>query len=192
MNGVNSAAAPATAAAFAIQQLSTMDRQRLRDYQLNLDFYAGRQWPVQRRNLRQRRLTFNYARTLVDKAASFLLAGAGFAIDAESPEDAARAARRERVLRAIYEQNDLQALDFDSEIDCAVLGDGCFKVVWDPEQAQVRVTAPDITGVYVWLYPDDHQRFWRLAHRYTVDPLAIRQQEQFYPQILQTNQRTPT
>jgi hypothetical protein len=192
MNGAVSAAASPAAPAFAIQHLNTLDRQRLRDYQLNLDFYAGRQWPVQRRNLRQCRLTFNYARTLVDKAASFLLAGAGFAIDAESPEDAPRAARREQVLRAIYEQNDLQALDFDSEIDCAVLGDGCFKVVWDPEQERVRVTAPDVTGVYVWLYPDDHQRFWRLAHRYTVDPLAIRQQEQYYPQILQTNQRSPT
>jgi hypothetical protein len=77
--------APVAPGAFAVQQLATMDRQRLRDYQLNLDFYSGRQWPVQRRNLRARRLTFNYARTLVDKAASFLLAGAGFAVDAESP-----------------------------------------------------------------------------------------------------------
>src|SRR5579871_4729805 len=109
MNGAVSAAASPDPPAFAIQQLSTMDRQRLRDYQLNLDFYAGRQWPVQRRNLRQRRLTFNYARTLVDKAASFLLAGAGFAIDAESPEDAQGAARREQVLRDNYEKNDLQA-----------------------------------------------------------------------------------
>src|SRR5579885_2128641 len=113
MNGAASAAAAPAAPSFAIQQLNTLDRQRPRDYQLSLDFFAGRQWPVQRRNLRQRRLTFNCARTLVDKAASFLLAGAGLAIDAESPEDAERAARRERVLREIYEQNDLQALDFD-------------------------------------------------------------------------------
>ncbi len=169
MNAAASTSPGTAPSAFAVQQLSVLDRQRLRDYQLNLDFYAGRQWPVQRRNLRQRRLTFNYARTLVDKAASFLLAGAGFAVDAESPDEAPRAARRERVLR-----------------------DGCFKVIWDPEQQRVRITAPDITGVYVWLYPDDHQRFWRLAHRYTVDPLAIRQQEQYYPQILQTNQRNPT
>jgi len=31
----------------------------------------------------------------------------------------------------------------------------------------------------------------QLAHRYTVDPLAIRQQEQYYPQVLQTDQRSP-
>src|SRR5579875_2767700 len=174
-----------------IQQIAALDRQRLRDYQANIDFYAGRQWPVQRRNVRQRRLTFNYARTLVDKTASFLLSGVSFAVDPEAGEDPAAAARRERVLRQIHEANEITALDYDSEIDCAVLGDGCFKVVWDPEDERVRISAPDVAGVFVWLYPDDHTRFWRLAHRYTVDPLAIRNQEQFYPPILQSNQRAP-
>src|SRR5579883_228056 len=88
-------------AAQPVQQIMALDRQRLRDYQANLDFYAGRQWPVQRRNARQRRLTFNYARTLVDKTASFLLSGVSFSVDAESPEDTAAAARREAVLRQI-------------------------------------------------------------------------------------------
>lgn len=174
-----------------IAQIAGMDRQRLREYQQQLDFYAGRQWPVQRRNLRARRLTLNYARTLVDKAASFLLQGAGFSVDPESPEDVEAANRRETVLREIHEANDLAALDYDCEVDCAVLGDGAFKVVWDPEQHRVRITAPDVAGLFVWLEPDDHTRFWRLAHRYTLDPLAIRQQEQYYPQILITNQRAP-
>ena len=178
-------------AAQPVQQIMALDRQRLRDYQANIDFYAGRQWPMQRRNARQRRLTFNYARTLVDKTASFLLSGVSFSVDAESAEDVAAAARREAVLRGIHEANDLAALDYDSEIDCAVLGDGCFKVVWDAEERRVRISAPDVAGVFVWLYPDDHTRFWRLAHRYTVDPLAIRNQEQFYPPIIQSNQRAP-
>jgi len=172
-------------------QLATLDRQRLRDYQANLDFYAGRQWPVQRRNMRARRLTFNYARTIVDKTASFFLAGNSFTVDPEGAAGAAAAGRREHVLRAIAEANDLEALDYDSEIDAAVLGDGCFKVVWDPDEHRVRITAPDVAGIFVWLYADDHSRFWRLAHRYTVDPAAIRQQEQYYPQLLQTNQRNP-
>ena len=117
--------------------------------------------------------------------------GAGPVLFGFVAAEARPAARREQVLRAIYEANGLEALDYDSEIDCAVLGDGCFKVVWDPEEGRVRVTAPDVAGIFVWLYPDDHSRIWRLAHRYTVDPLAIRQQEQYYPQILQTNQRNP-
>ncbi|MHB8576800.1 MAG: portal protein [Dehalococcoidia bacterium] len=172
-------------------QLGTLDRQRLREYQQNLDFYAGRQWPVQRRNIRQRRLTFNYARTIVDKTAAFLLGSTACAVDPENPGDVFMAARREQVLRQIAEQNDLEALDYDSEIDCAVLGDGCFKVVWDPDEHRVRITAPDMGGIFVWLEPDDHTRFWRLAHRYTVDPGAIRQGEQYYPQNLQTAQRGP-
>ncbi|HZU77100.1 MAG TPA: phage portal protein, partial [Dehalococcoidia bacterium] len=132
-----------------------------------------------------------YARTIVDKTASFLLQGMSFSVDPESPEDVEAAHRREAVLREIHEANDLAALDYDSEVDCAVLGDGAFKVVWDPEEHRVRITSPDVNGLFVWLYPDDHTRFWRLAHRYTVDPLAIRQQEQYYPQILLTNQRAP-
>lgn len=186
-------ASPLTAPTGSVPaQLATLDRQRLKDYQGNLDFYAGRQWPVQRRNIRARRLTFNYARTVVDKAASFLLNGISFAVDPEGPDDLAGAARREAVLREIAEANDLEGLDYDSEIDCAVLGDGCFKVVWDVEEHRVRVTAPDMAGIFVWLYPDDHTRFWRLAHRYTIDAGAIRQQEQYYPQILQTSQRSPS
>jgi hypothetical protein len=180
-----------TSATQPVQQIMALDRQRLRDYQANIDFYAGRQWPVQRRNARQRRLTFNYARTLVDKTASFLLSDCAFSVEAESAEDAAAATRREAVLRQIHEANEITALDYDSEIDCAVLGDGCFKVVWDPDEERVRITAPDAAGIFVWLYPDDHSRFWRLAHRYTVDPLAIRNLEQFYPPIVQTNQRAP-
>lgn len=172
-------------------QLGALDRQRMRDYQANLDFYAGRQWPVQRRNIRARRLTFNYARTIVDKTASFLLNGTGFAVDPENPADVEAATRREGVLRTTAEANDLAALDYDSEVDCAVLGDGCFKVVWDPDEHRVRITAPDMAGIFVWLYPDDHTRFWRLAHRYTLDAGAIRQQEQVYPQILQTSQQAP-
>src|SRR5579875_63714 len=174
-----------------IQQIAALDRQRLRDYQANIDFYAGRQWPPQRRNVRQRRLTFNYARTIVDKAASYLLSGLSFAVDPEAPDDVEAARKREATLLAIHAANAIDALDYDSEIDCAVLGDGCFKVVWDPEEERVRITAPDVAGIFVWLYPDDHTRFWRLAHRYTIDPLAIRNLEQFYPPLVQTGQRAP-
>jgi len=91
-----------------------------------------------------------------------------------------------------FDSVDFLALDFDSEIDCAVLGDGCFKTSWDVEDHMVRIASPDMTGIFVWLYPHDHTRYWRLAHRYTIDPMAIRQQEMFYPQILQTNMRNPS
>jgi len=44
----------------------------------------------------------------------------------------------------------LEQLDFETEIDCGVLGDAAYKVIWDMEKAGVRVTAPDIQGIYVW------------------------------------------
>ena len=45
------------------QQLARLDVSRLRAYRENLDFYHGQQWLEPRR--RERRLTFNYAKTIV-------------------------------------------------------------------------------------------------------------------------------
>src|SRR4030042_1384530 len=66
------------------QQLQRMDMERLRAYADNLAFYQGQQWlGVQRR--RDRRLTFNYARALVEKTTSYLMSGTGFAVDPGDP-----------------------------------------------------------------------------------------------------------
>jgi hypothetical protein len=35
--------------------------------------------------------------------------------------------------------------------------------------AGVRVTAPDIQGIYVWQGGDDASRVWRIASRYYLD-----------------------
>ncbi|MFC1953786.1 hypothetical protein ACFLWR_06650 [Chloroflexota bacterium] len=53
------------------------------------------------------------------------------------------------------EENNLEQLDFETEIDCAILGDACYKVIWDQEAKQVSVTAPDIQGIYTWWVGDD-------------------------------------
>ena len=65
------------------------------------------------------------------------MAGVSFVVDEEDSSDAARdAARRaERALRDVYESNNLAQLDFDSEIDASILGDGACKVTWDPDRA---------------------------------------------------------
>ena len=47
------------------QQLLKMDLARLKAYRDNLDFYQGSQWPEPQRR-RERRLTFNYAKTLIE------------------------------------------------------------------------------------------------------------------------------
>jgi hypothetical protein len=150
-----------------VEQVARMDSGRLRAYRENLAFYRGQQWPGGQRR-RERRLVFNYAKALIDKTASYLMAGLSLVVD---PEDASsaeqeRARRAERALRDVYDQNNFAQLDFDNEIDASILGDGAFKVTWDAQERRVRVTAPDVQGLFVWWLGDDVARVWRIASRY--------------------------
>jgi hypothetical protein len=117
---------------------------------------------------RERRLVFNYARTMIEKTASYLMSGLSFVVDETGASDAERerARRTEQALRDVYEANDLGQLDFDSEIDASVLGDGAFKVTWDADERRVRVSAPDVQGLFAWWAGDDISRVWRVASRY--------------------------
>src|SRR3989304_50780 len=111
------------------QQIARMDSARLRSYHENLDFYNGQQWTGNQRR-RERRLTFNYAKAFVEKVTSYLMSELNFSVDAtdKTAESRERARRAEDALYQVYEANNLQQLDFDTEIDTAILGDGCFKV----------------------------------------------------------------
>ncbi len=151
------------------QQLARLDSERLRSYRENLDFYHGLQWTETRRR-RERRLTLNYARAVVEKTASYTMSGVGFVVDPEdgSPEALDGARRAERAIREVYEANGLEQLDFDTEIDCSVLGDAVYKVWWDAAESRVRVTAPDVQGLYVWPCAGDYSRYWKVASRYTL------------------------
>src|SRR6266567_3091430 len=115
-------------------QLNRMDFLRRRDYRDNLRFYYGFQWPAQRINQKRRRLVFNYAKTLIEKVTSYLMMGR---TTSAVPDDGSRGARRRAdettaYLRRVAEEQDLDLLDFDNEIDCAILGDAAWKVTWDP------------------------------------------------------------
>jgi len=145
----------------------------MRRYRDNLAFYGGAQWPgVARR--RERRLVMNYTKAIVDKAAAFTLLGMRPVGDpsgasggtAPGVVDGIKARRTEAVLAEVAEANDLAGLDYDTEVDASVLGDGAYRVVWDVEAGRVRVTAPDPQGLFVWTMPGDLSRIWRLAHRY--------------------------
>jgi len=155
------------------QQISRMDLDRLKAYRENLDFYNGVQWLGHLRH-RERRLTFNYAKVFVDKATSYLMSGLSFAIDPVSPEDKEKARRAEEAIYRVYETNNLDQLDFDTEIDAAILGDGCFKVTWDSQEKRVRVSAPDVQGIFVWWLGDDVTRVWRVASRYQLSADEVR------------------
>ncbi len=153
------------------EQIRQMDADRMRRYAENLAFYGGDQWPASMTRNRNRRLVFNYARAIVDKTTSYLVSGLNFAVDAvdDSAEAAERARATERALAAVYDANQLDQLDFDTELDAAVLGDGAYKVTWDAAERRVRVSAPDVQGLFAWWAGDDVGRTWRVASRYTLD-----------------------
>jgi len=108
---------------------------------------------------------------VVDKIASYLMSGVKFVVD--PGEDTAvgreKARRAESALKQVYDANGLEQLDFETEVDCAMLGDAVYKVIWDTETAGVRATAPDVQGIYVWQGGGDASRVWRVASRYSLD-----------------------
>ena len=156
---------------FTPSQLSNRDLDRFKGYKQLLDFYHGRHWEGYAKR-GEKRLTFNYAKVVIDKITSYLMSGITFSVEAveDSDEARARAQRAEQALHRVYEENNLEQLDFETEIDCAILGDACFKVIWDTERKGVRITTPDIQGIYAWWLGDDTSRVWRIASRYNLTP----------------------
>jgi hypothetical protein len=144
-----------------------MDTQRLAAYRTNLDFYNGSQWQQTSRN---RQLVFNYAKVSIDKITSFLMQGLAVACfpTQDTDELKARVRKAEQLLRQVHDQNATQQLDYETEVDAAILGDGCYKVIWDPEQKRIRITSPDVSGIFAWWLGDDTTRVWRVASRYTL------------------------
>lgn len=149
--------------------LARMDMDRQQRYRENLAFYKGDQWLSQSEATarRRRRLTLNYARAVVDKTTAYTMSSLDYAVDPLEQTDAERARARaaESALYALRESLDLDGLDFDSELDAAILGDGAYKVTWHLTDGVV-VTAPDVQGIYLWTSGHDHRRVLRLASRY--------------------------
>jgi hypothetical protein len=154
---------------FVPAELNRRDSERLKRYGELLDFYHGIHWEGRVRR-GDKRLTFNYARVFIDKVASYLMSGIHFNVEpAEDTEKArAEALKTEAALNRVYEENALEQLDFETEIDCAILGDACYKVIWDPGKKAVSVTAPDIQGMYAWWTGDDTSEVRRVVSRYSL------------------------
>jgi hypothetical protein len=153
-----------------VEKLARMDIERIRGYQELLDFYNGRQWEGRERR-GERRLIFNYARVFIEKMTSYLMAGMSFNIEPLDDSEAARASVRkaESAVYKVYAENHLEQLDMETEIDAAVLGDACYKVIWDAGEKRVKVTSPDIQGIYAWCSGDDISRVWRIISKYRLD-----------------------
>ena len=148
--------------------LRRLDHDRMRRYAENLAFYEGSQWEGRARR-GERRLTFNYARAFVDKITSYLLSGHTIqveALDGASSEARSRGRTAELALREVEAANAVAQLDFETELDCAVLGDAAYKVTWDPTAGTVRISAPDAQGIFAWREPGDLSRITAVASQY--------------------------
>lgn len=132
------------------------DSQRLSRYKQYMAFYESDQWVGSARK-NERRLTFNYVRTLIEKVTHKLLGGSVITVDPAGDIGQERALAVEETVRQLHEQNGLDSLDFENEIDTAVRGDGAYKVVWSEAQGRVLVTAPDPGTLFVETDPDDYR-----------------------------------
>jgi len=150
-------------------ELIRRDTDRLKRYRELLDFYHGVHWEGRERR-GEKRLTFNYAKVFIDKVTSYLMSGTHFVVEPieDTDEARARAEKAEAALYQVSEDNNLEQLDFETEIDCAILGDACYKVIWDQETKSVSITAPDIQGIYIWWVGDDTSKVWRVASKYSL------------------------
>jgi hypothetical protein len=144
------------------------DIERMNRYRTYLDFYGGQQW-TGRRRAGETRLTFNYARTLIQKSASYLFPRPvtfNVIADGDGQEEAVE--RAERALNGVYARHDQHTIDFQSALDSAVLGDGAFKVTWSAQRAAPLVVPVDPATLWAWWEPDNPNEVYRVVQRYTI------------------------
>ncbi len=148
--------------------LDGRDIERMNRYREYLDFYGGQQW-TGRRRAGETRLTLNYARTLVQKTASYLFPRPvtfNVVPDGAGQEEVVR--RAERALNEVFARHDQHTIDFQSALDSAVLGDGAFKVTWSGRRGAPLVVPVDPASVWAWWEPDNPNEIYRVVQRYTI------------------------
>lgn len=158
---------------------SDSDSARLKRYREMLAFYNGNQW-TSRPGRNEKRLTFNYARVIVDKITSYLMNGQTVRVTARDKDSEELALEAEQALKYTSLCNNLDLLDYETEVDAAILGDGCYKVTWDAVLQRVKVSSPDIQGIYVRFRGDDTTEIRQVACQYALDEQEM---QRLYPGI---------
>ncbi|MFA6612765.1 MAG: phage portal protein [Dehalococcoidales bacterium] len=154
-------------------ELENASSERFKRYREMLAFYSGSQWQG-RATRGEKRLTFNYARVIVDKLTSYLMNGLSVRLSAEDEKDEEAVAEAEHALKRVRAENSLDIIDYETEVDTAILGDGCYKVTWDKIRKSVKVSSPDVQGIHVWWRGDDSSEIRQVASCYHLDEPEIR------------------
>ncbi|MFA5378247.1 MAG: phage portal protein [Dehalococcoidia bacterium] len=146
-------------------EIAAQLRERAEGYTNNLNFYNGKHWPGAARR-GERQLVVNYAKTNIEKVTSYLMNEMYVVLDPLTKETAKNAEAAEQDLNFIETDNDCEELDYNTERDAAIYGDGCYKVTWDIINKRVRITAPPVAGLALWSDPNNPNVITRLASQY--------------------------
>src|SRR5215213_257526 len=130
---------------------------RLRRYRQYQEFYEGRHFERARNG--RSNLVLNYARAVADKGVAYLLGrGVGFSVlprREASAEDRRQAAEAEQVLYDVAWDNDVEGVDLQVAQNAAVLGDGIYKMLWEPGSGRIRILSVDPRTFFgVWAGDD--------------------------------------
>ena len=140
-------------------------------------FYYGDQWDTLPAP-GERRLTFNYCRVVVNKAASYLL---GKPVSYEARPAGGRRGKRldaaartvEDYLEQVGDFNQLEALDLDLAISSGCLGDGACTVRWDAAAGLPRITAVDPASLDARWRADDLRTLLWVRQVYWLAPAEM-------------------
>lgn len=172
--------------------LQVRDADRLRRYREYLALYDGKHWDRPRSG--RSSLTVNYCRAIVDKGVSYLLGrGLNWSVEPRgqepgvggrgrenadprppSPDSASAASRIERYLYDVAEDEGLAAVDLMVAHNAALLGDGVYRVTWDPVGRRPKVTSLDPLSFFPDWSADELGAFWRVRVAYGLEAEAAR------------------
>ena len=151
-------------------RLRALGGARLRRYRQYQDFYEGRHFERARNG--RSNLVLNYARAVADKGIAYLLGrGVGFSV-APAREASARDRRRsveaEQLLYDVGWQNDVEGVDLQVAQNSAVLGDGVYKVLWEPSSGRIRILSVDPRTFFATWAGDDPSTLRRVEVAYSL------------------------
>jgi hypothetical protein len=143
---------------------------RLRRYREYQQFYEGRHFERSRNG--RSTLVLNYARAIVDKGIAYLLGrGVGFGVVPRreaSTRDRRRAAEAEQLLYDVAWENDVEGVDLQVAQNAAVLGDGVYKVLWEPAHGRIRILSVDPRTFFPTWAGDDPSTLRRVEVLYSL------------------------
>ena len=165
-----------------LSALQVRDGDRMRAYREYLQLYEGKHWPRPRTG--RSAITVNYCHAVVDKGISYLLGrGLNWAVEPRRTMDDGRQTMDdgpqssivhgpwsvERYLYDAYEDEGLAAVDLMVAHNAALLGDGVYKVTWDPLGRRPRVQSVDPLSFYPDWSADELGAFWRVRVGYGLE-----------------------